>query len=55
VNLFVKFSAAFDVMRGKPAADSFVLQVSIETVRERLIGTRVTDEASEELNGGATQ
>jgi hypothetical protein len=37
VDLLVEFSATLDVVRSKPAAYSFVLQVGVEAVGEGLV------------------
>jgi hypothetical protein len=50
-DLFVKFLAALDVVRGKPAAHTFVLQVGVEAVGEVLVFSGVAYEAGIELDG----
>ena len=50
INLLVDLLAGGHVMRGKPAADPFVLQVSVEAVGELLVFGGVADEAGVELD-----
>jgi hypothetical protein len=51
VDLLVELPAALNVMRGKPAAQAFVLQAGVEAVGEDLVFGGVADEAGEELDG----
>jgi hypothetical protein len=55
INLFVNLLAACDVMRCKPAADSFGLQVGIKAIGELLIFAGVADEAGVVLDGFADE
>jgi hypothetical protein len=51
VDLLVEFPAALNVVRGKPAAHAFALQVGVEAVGEVLVFGGVADEAGVELDG----
>ncbi len=45
VNLFVELLAALDIVRSEPAADTVVLEITMETVSEWLIFGAEADEA----------
>jgi hypothetical protein len=51
IDLLVELSAALDIMWGKPAAHTLVLQIGVEAFRERLIQARIADKAGIELKG----
>ncbi len=53
VDLLVDFLAALNVVRGKPTAYAFVLQVGVEAVGEGLVFGGVADEAGVELDGAS--
>jgi hypothetical protein len=50
VDLLVELAASLDIVRGKPAADTFGLEIGMEAVSEVLILGGVTDEAGIKFN-----
>jgi len=49
VNLLVELLAGFNIVRGKPAAHTFILQAFVQAVGKLLVFGRIADEAGVEL------
>ena len=53
VDLLVELLAGLNIVRGKPAADAFILQAFVQAVGKLLVLACIADEAGVELNWAA--